>query len=182
TSFVVLTPIGVGAAAGLWSSVATEWKAGPDTVALVTGMLSAIVTALSCLFGGFISDKFGHWIAFFGSGALLALLTLFMGFTSFIPATFTGGVLLYAFIYGINFASFSAVVLHAIGKGLASTKYALLSSLANIPTTYMTALDGWMHDYFNIKFMLWGETIIGFTFILICLIIMQYYKLHKVSL
>lgn len=51
-------------------------------------------------------------------------------------------------------AAFSAVVLFAIGRGAASTKYAALSSLGNVPVVYMTAVDGWVHDRFGTGWML----------------------------
>ncbi len=39
---------------------------------------------------------------------------------------------------------FLVLPLFAIGRGAASTKYAALSSLGNVPVVYMTALDGWV--------------------------------------
>jgi hypothetical protein len=49
----------------------------------------------------------------------------------------------YAFVQGLNYASFSAVVLEAIGRGAAATKYNLYASLSNMPIAYMTIIDGW---------------------------------------
>jgi PAT family beta-lactamase induction signal transducer AmpG len=51
--------------------------------------------------------------------------------------------LAYAFITGLTYAGFSAVVLEAIGLGAAATKYSLFASLSNMPIGYMTAIDGW---------------------------------------
>jgi hypothetical protein len=59
------------------------------------------------------------------------------------PLTYSCGVLAYVFFGGVAYAAFSAVVLFAIGRGAASTKYATLSSLGNLPVVYMTAADGW---------------------------------------
>ena len=44
----------------------------------------------------------------------------------------------YAFIQGLCYAGFSAVVLEAIGLGAAATKYTLFASLSNMPIMYMT--------------------------------------------
>ena len=41
---LILMPIGTGAMSNLWSAVAQDWKADADTVALVTGILSGIVS------------------------------------------------------------------------------------------------------------------------------------------
>ena len=79
-------------------------------------------------------------------------------------------MLAYAFITGVTTAAFSAIVLLAMGQGLASTNYALLSSLSNIPVVYMTAFDGWVHDEYGIKFMLIGEALLAVLFILLFLL------------
>ena len=54
-------------------------------------------------------------------------------------------VLIYAFITGLAYASFSAVVLEAIGGGAAATKYSMFASLSNAPIAYMTLVIGWAH-------------------------------------
>ena len=167
TTIMIITPIGIGAAAYIWSSVATDWKVTPDTVALVTGIISGGVSAIGCVFGGWVADKLGRWWAFFGSGTLMAIVTLVMSISNFTPVSYIGGVLLYAFMFGFANAAFSAVVLHAIGKGLASTKYALLSSISNIAPVYMTTFDGLLHDKYNIRTMLLGETFLGLGFVII---------------
>jgi hypothetical protein len=76
-------------------------------------------------------------------------------------------------------AAFSAIVLHAIGGGLASTKYALVSSIGNFAPVYLTAFDGWLHDTYGIKAMLIGETLLGITFILVSLLVLAQLKIHK---
>src|SRR5436853_6828513 len=40
TIVLVMSPIGAGAMNGLWSAVAPDWKAEPDRVALVAGILN----------------------------------------------------------------------------------------------------------------------------------------------
>jgi hypothetical protein len=64
------------------------------------------------------------------------------------------GVLAYALASGMAYAAFSAIVLLAIGRGAAATKYATLSSLGNLPVVYMTAANGWVHDRFGTAWML----------------------------
>jgi MFS family permease len=180
TMAVVIMPIGIGAASFLWSSVATDWKVNADTVALITGTVSGVICVMGCVIGGWIADKLGRWWLYFGAGTLMAIVTLVMSISAYIPTTYIIGVLLYAFTFGLSNAAFSAVVLHAIGKGLASTKYALLSSFGNIPYAYMTFFDGWMHDAYSIKIMLLGETFFGICFVTISLFLLYQLKLKKI--
>jgi MFS transporter, PAT family, beta-lactamase induction signal transducer AmpG len=181
TMIVIVLPIGIGAASNLWSSVATDWKVKADTVALVTGTLSALACVAGSVAGGWIADKFGRWIAYFGAGALMAAVTLGMTFFAYQPETYVIGILSYAVTFGMANAAFSAIVLHAIGKGMASTKYALVSSLGNIPFPYMTFIDGWLHDAYSIKMMLLGETAMGICFIIVSVFVLTRLRSKKID-
>lgn len=179
TILMILTPIGMGAAAYIWSSVGKDWDASANTVALTTGLLSGIMSAIGCVFGGWFSDKAGIWWSYFVSGGGMALVTLLMSVFPFTPDSYMFGVLGYAFMIGFAYAAYSAMALRAIGKGLASTKYALISSISNIAPIYMTAYDGWLHDAYGIKAMLLGETILGFGFIAMSLLLLQKTKVYQ---
>ncbi len=154
---LVLSPIGVGAVSNLWSALAPDWHAGGNLVALTTGVLSGIASAVGCIGGGWLADRAGRWWAYFGSGVVMALAALLLTVLPYVPATYGGGVLGYMAIGGICNATFSALVLLVIGRGAAATKYALLSSFGNVPVAYMTALDGWVHDRWGANAMFIAE-------------------------
>jgi MFS family permease len=165
TLILVTSPIGAGGMNNIWSAVAPDWHAGAQMVALVTGVLNGIVCAVGCLLGGWIADRFGRWWSYFGFGAALALAAMLMSISPWTPSAYAAGVLVYAFFLGAGYAAFSALVVHAIGRGVASTKYAICQSLGNIPVAYMTAFDGWMHDRHGGVWMLNGEALLAFIFI-----------------
>lgn len=170
---LIISPIGSGAAGYVWSSIGADWKVSSDTVALVTGTLSGFVSAAGCLLGGWAADKYGRWWAFFGSGAIMALVTLVMAISGYAPSVYTSGVLFYAFTMGMVNAAWTALILYVIGNHLASTKYALISSLGNLPPVYMTTFDGWLHDAHGTKSMLMGETLLGFGTIALSIFILS---------
>src|SRR6476661_2313016 len=149
TIVLVASPIGAGAMNNLWSAVADDWKASADVVALVTGVLNGIVAAIGCVLAGWIVDRFGRWWAYFGFGLALAFVAIIMAALARTPLVYEVGVLIYSFFVGAGYAAFSAMVVHAIGKGVASTKYAFCQSLGNLPVVYMTALNGYVHDKFG---------------------------------
>lgn len=165
TMILITSPIGAGAMNNLWSAVASDWHAGANMVALVTGVLNGIVCALGCLLGGWVADRFGRWWSYFTFGCALAATAIIMAFAPWKPNSFTVGVLVYAFFVGTNYAAYSALVVHAIGRGVASTKYALCQSLGNIPVAYMTAFNGWVHDRFGGVWMFNAEALLAFIFI-----------------
>jgi MFS transporter, PAT family, beta-lactamase induction signal transducer AmpG len=175
-------PIGTGAANNLWAAIAADWKTGADTVALVTGILGGLVSALGCVAGGFIFDRWGNWVAYLGAGLFCAMVTLIMSVFPMQPYVYISGVLAYSFGLGFINAAFTGVILYAIGKKNASTKYALLSSLGNLPVVYMTTFDGWAHDAFNNKFMLVAEAAVCIGFVIICIFVINQLKSRKLLL
>jgi MFS family permease len=181
TIILVCSPIGAGAMNNLWSAVAPDWRANADTVAFVSGVLNGVVSAVGCVAGGWIADRIGRWWAYFGSGGLIALVALIMAAAARTPAAYSAGVLIYSFFCGMAYAAFSAVVLFAIGRGAASTKYATLSSLGNIPVVYMTALDGWVHDRFGTAWMLAADALSGVICIMIALAVLRRINMAQTS-
>ena len=171
--FLMLLPIGSGAAANLWSAIAKDWNTGADIVALVTGVLSGLVSAVGCVVGGFVIDRWGNWVAYLGSGILCALITFVMAIMPMQPYVYIAGVLAYTFGIGLINAAFTSVILFAIGKRNVATKYSLLASLGNLPVVYMTAFDGWAHDKYNSKYMLLAEAAAGILFVIIFFIILK---------
>ena len=170
---MLVMPIGSGASANLWSAIAQDWQTGPDTVALVTGIISGLVSAIGCLIGGFLVDKKGVWVGYLGSGAICAVVTIIMSAMPYHPVVFIVGVLAYTFGIGLINAAFTAVIFYAIGKKNVATKYALLASLGNLPVVYMTAINGWTHDRYSSKTMLLIEAAVGLIFIGVYLIFLK---------
>ena len=173
TIVLVCSPIGAAAMNNLWSAVASDWRVDANTVALVTGLLNGAISAVGCVVGGWLADRVGRWWAYFGSGTALALVAIIMAATPRTPAIYALGVLAYSFFGGVAYAAFSAVVLFAIGRGAASTKYATLSSLGNLPVVYMTAANGWVHDRFGTASMLWTDALSAVGVIVIALLILR---------
>jgi MFS transporter, PAT family, beta-lactamase induction signal transducer AmpG len=165
TLILIASPISAGAMNNLWSAVAGDWHAGEKMVALVTGVLNGIVCALGCLLGGWVADRFGRWWSYFSFGCALAATAIIMAFAPWTPNSFAVGVLIYSFFVGTGYAAYSALVVHAIGRGVASTKYALCQSLGNIPVAYMTAFNGWVHDRFGGVWMLNAEALLALAFV-----------------
>ena len=173
---LICMPIGTGGASNLFSAIATDWNASADTVALVTGILSGMISALGCVLGGFMADRWGVWVAYLGAGAIGAFCTIVMALAPMQPYVYIAGVLEYSFGLGLINAAFSAVLLFAVGKKNASTKYAMLASLGNLPVVYMTTVDGWSHDKFNSKIMLLLEAGLCLLFVIICVFVIRWLK------
>src|SRR5437660_4328753 len=101
TIVLVCSPIGAGAMNNLWSAVAPDWKTTSDRVALVSGVLNGVISAIGCVIGGWVADRIGRWWSYFGSGVLIALVAIIMAVAPRSPNAFTVGVLAYALTSGM---------------------------------------------------------------------------------
>jgi len=154
-------PIGSGAASGLWSAVAGDWRASAGTVALVTGVFGGVVSAIGCLAGGWLCDRMHRRAAYAAYGVLQALCAIAMALAPRTEAMYIVFTLIYAFITGLTYAGFTAFVLEAIGMGAAATKYNVMASLSNTPIFVMTQVDGWAHTRWGPGGMLYAEAVGG---------------------
>ena len=159
--FLCLLPIGSGAAGGLWSAVADDWHASANTVAVVTGVLGGIVSAIGCLLGGWVCDRMNRKAAYVLYGILQALCAVAMAMAPRTEAAYIVFTTLYALITGLTYAGFTAFVLEAMGLGAAATKYNVFASLSNTPIYYMTRIDGWAHTRWGPAGMLHTEAAFG---------------------
>jgi len=146
---LMFLPIGSGAASNLWSAVADDWHASVQTVELVTGLLGGLVSAAGCLAGGYVCDRVERRTSYAAFGILMAACALGMAAAPRTESAFVVFTMIYAFIVGLSYAGFSAVVLEAIGQGAAATKYNLFASLSNIPIAWMTYVEGVAHTRYG---------------------------------
>jgi MFS transporter, PAT family, beta-lactamase induction signal transducer AmpG len=158
---ICFLPIGSGAASNLWPILAGDWHAGANTVALVNGVFGGLAAAAGCIAGGYLCDRFDRKAMYCLFGALLAAVALLMGLAERTESRFAVFALAYAFVLGMSYAGFSAVVLEAIGRGAAATKYSLLASLSNMPIAYVTWADGWAYARWGATAMLQVDAGLG---------------------
>jgi PAT family beta-lactamase induction signal transducer AmpG len=158
---ICFLPIGSGAAQNLWSAVSNDWHASANTVALVNGALGGIVSALGCIVGGWICDRLDRRTAYCLFGGLLATCAAAMAVCPRTSAQFVLWTTVYAFILGLCYAGYSTIVLEAIGRTAAATKFSLLAALSNVPIAYLTLVDGLANDRWGTRGMLWTEASCG---------------------
>ncbi len=159
--FIMLIPIGVGAAQNLWSAVANDWHASADAVALVNGALGGVVSMVGCIAGGILCDRMDRKLAYCVFGIALAIVAALMALAPRTELMFVIFTSAYAFVMGFCYAAFGAVVLEAIGAGAAATKYNLLAGISNAPIIYQTMIDGWGHDRWGASGLLYVEAACG---------------------
>lgn len=122
--------------------MAADWHASANWVALINGFLGGIITMVGCIVGGWVCDKMNRMVAFNLFSLVCCACALVMAAAPRTQEMYILFVGLYMLITGFCYAAFGAVVLEAIGKGAAATKYNLLAGLANVPIMYLSFIEG----------------------------------------
>ncbi len=158
---ICLLPIGSGAAQNLWSPIASEWHASAGVVAFVTGAMSGLISALGCLAGGWLCDRMDRRTAYCVFGFLLVLSAIGMALCARTSNQYIFWTSAYAFVVGLCYAAYCAVVLEAIGDTAAATKFSFLSAVSNTPIMLMTFVDGAADTRWGTNGMLWTDAWCG---------------------
>ncbi|ENZ81930.1 hypothetical protein OR37_02165 [Caulobacter vibrioides OR37] len=151
----MLLPIASGAAP--WPAIAGEWRADADLVALSNGVIGGLCAAVGSLLGGRICDRLTPKSAYATFGLASGVVAVVMAFSPRTQTAFLVFTLAYSTMIGAGFAAYSATVLEAIGRRSAATNFNLMGAISNVPIAMMTTFDGWMHDRFGTRAMLFGE-------------------------
>lgn len=138
-------PISAAAMTQLWAGAAQDWHASSDWVVLINGMLGGVISMVGCIAGGWLCDRMNRMVAFNAFSLVCCVCALAAAFSPRTEAMYILFVGVYLLITGFCYAAFGAVVLEAIGKGAAATKYNVLAGIANVPIIYMAYLDGKAH-------------------------------------
>lgn len=143
-SIFFLSPVGAGALGSLITSVGPDYHASGDMVASISGVAGGLAMGLGCLIGGPLSDKMDRMRAYALFGILQALAACWLWFAPLTQFHYGAGYLTYAFVTGLGFATYSALVLDVICSGMrgAAFAYSVFNSFGNIPIVYMIWFDG----------------------------------------
>jgi MFS family permease len=179
TMIICFLTLGTGAAQNLWSAVANDWGASADTVALVTGILGGLFTALGCISGGWICDRINRKNAYLLFGLLGAFCAIGMAYSPKTELMYIIWTSVYAVFMGFSFAGFTAIVLETIGKGAAVTKYNFFVMLANTPIYLMIYIEGWVHTRWGSTGMLNIEALFAVLAIILFLLVQAAMKERK---
>ena len=96
--------------------MADRWQTSADAVALYTGLLAGIVSAVGCMAGGWLSDSIDRKVAYAISGIFLAIVAVAMYLGPRNAAGYGIFTLSYQFGSGVAYGAFTGFVLEAIGR------------------------------------------------------------------
>ncbi len=158
---LAILPIGTGAAKDLFGSLAPEWNASPDVVALVLGLGGGVAIVIGCFAGGRLADRINKPMAYAVACALGLAACLVMAWSPRTPAGYAASTLFYSFTLGMVAGSFTGLVLAIVGHTAAATKINLFFALNTLFTLAVLRGEGWAHDAWHTNGMLYMETLLG---------------------
>lgn len=153
---IFLSPMGACAMAYLFTALADDYRASPDFVTLVSGIGGGTVIAIGSLLGGILCQRMERRMANIAVGVACALSALGMMAGAMSPTTYAVGTILYSLTTGMCYAAYAALVLDVVGadRGTGATRFSILNSAANLPTSYMSWADGQGYAHFGARGML----------------------------
>jgi PAT family beta-lactamase induction signal transducer AmpG len=151
-----LSPTACFALTNLFSGMGTDFHTPEKWVTGLNGPGVAIVCSTGCLIGIWFCQRYLRRTVYLAAGfggAAAALALIWMPHTLLF---FAIGVLTYNLFQGINYTAFSAFEYEIVGPGnpLAATQISLLTASANLPISYMTAIDGHFYTTHGLPGML----------------------------
>lgn len=158
---LAVLPIGTGAAAYLFGSLAPEWNAGADTVSLVLGAGGGIAIVAGCFVGGRLADRVSKPHAYALSCGLGLLTCVAIALSPRTAPAFAATTLLYTFTLGMVAASFTALVLALVGRAAPATKINLFFAINSLFSIGVLRANGWAHDRWGSSGMLYTEALLG---------------------
>ena len=142
TVLIILLPIGTSTAGNVLNNLGQDWHTGADAVALVSGIIGGLFTALGSFWAGWLCDKMNKKYAYLLVGLVQAACCTGMAVSPRSELMYIIWTLFYSMTAGLTYTAFYAVMLDTIGAGAAATKGEILACISNIPIYYMTLVAG----------------------------------------
>ncbi len=158
---LAILPIGSGAAAFLFGSIAPEWNAASDTVSLVLGAGGGVAIVTGCFVGGRLADRVSKPNAYAISCALGLVACVLLALSPRTEVAYAATTLFYTFTLGMVAASFTALVLALIGRAAPATKINLFFAINSLFSIGVLRANGWAHDHWGTNAMFYTEALLG---------------------
>ncbi len=148
---LLMSPVGSGAAQGLFAAMASEYRVRENGVMLLNGLLGGVLMMLGALAATMVPTAWDRRLTYVVAGVACSVAGIFLTVAPMVPWVYFVGVGAYLFTVGMCFAFFLGVVMVTMADGhrSASTRFTLLVSLGNLPIVYMTKIEGWGYGLFG---------------------------------
>ncbi len=178
-----VSPTACFALTNLFSGMGEDFHTAETMVTALNGTAVAVVCSVGCLVGIWFCNRYLRRDVYIVTGFGGAAAALGMIWAPHTLVWYATGVLVYNFFQGINYTAFTSLSLEIVGPGnpLSSTQIALLAASANLPISYMTAVDGHFHTTHGLRGMLAVDALSSVVVGTVLLVIFHRLKLGKAA-
>jgi len=150
---LLFAPVGTGAAQSLFAAMARDYNVGVRGVLLLNGLLGGLLNMIGAYAAVIVPAHWDRRICYAAAGLSCACVGAYLTFAPLTPSSYLAGVALYMLTTGACYGFFLGVVMVTMGDaGLsASTRYAILVTLGDLPIVYMTVVEGWGYRMFGVR-------------------------------
>ena len=159
--FILLLPMDMGAATAMLPTVASHWRATPDMVALIGGVLGGLAVAPGCVLGGYLCTRFPPRYVYLAGSLAFGLGEALMAFSPHTPVTFALLGLTNAFLWGLANGPYTAVIYDSMGSKAAATLGSILFSIGQLPLVLVTVVVGAVGTRWGADGMLIAEAVMA---------------------
>lgn len=144
-----------------FSSLGSDFRVAENQVTAINGTGVAVLCSVGCFVGVWFCNRFARRNVYIFTGFCGAASALLLLAAPHTLGWYAGGVLAYNFFQGVNYTAFSSFCYEIVGPAnfLAATQMALLAAAANLPISYMTAIEGHVHNTFGLSGMLAADAV-----------------------
>lgn len=150
---LLFAPVGTGAAQSLFAAMARDYQVGVRGVLMLNGLLGGLLNMIGAYAAVIVPAHWDRRVCYAAAGLSCAGVGAYLTFAPLTPVSYLAGVALYMLTTGACYGFFLGVVMVTMGDaGLsASTRYAILVSLGDLPIVYMTVVEGWSYKLFGVR-------------------------------
>jgi MFS transporter, PAT family, beta-lactamase induction signal transducer AmpG len=151
-----VAPTACFALTNIFSSLGTDFGISEKWVTAVNGTGVAIACSLGCIAGVWFCGRFPRSKVYILTGFCGVVAAWGIKLAPHTLGWYAAGVLAYNFSQGVSYTAFSAFCYEIVGPAnrLAGTQMSLLAAAANLPISYMTAIEGQVHTRVGLNAML----------------------------
>jgi len=150
---LLISPVGTGAAQGLFPALARDYGVGEHGVLLLNGLLGGVLTMLGAFSAVILPAHWDRRVAYAAAGLAASSTGIYLMIAPLNAFAYFLGVGLYLLTTGACYGFFLGVVVVTMGEAgaSASTRYTILVCIGNLPIVYMTKVEAWGYAAFGIR-------------------------------
>jgi PAT family beta-lactamase induction signal transducer AmpG len=174
TAFALLPCGAMALAYAILSTIQVDYGLDENQIAQLQ-IFNTIASAIGCLLGGFVGDRYGTRRTVATGFALTSLITFGLatqisqgGLTAVAPGFFYGSIVAHGFFFGMAYGARNAIFMGMTNPAVAATQFTAFMGMSNLAISMGNYWQGWVAEHLGYAQALYLDA--GIALLVICLI------------